>query len=114
MTNVKGRIEFPEDEGPDGKWASRREVARYADEAMFQAVPITEEGEEVKPRVTVIDMTSNPLRKMTAVSALYNGRVGPSTLRRDNPEEALQWVALAGVRDGGRSFPAPLRRWIQD
>ena len=50
MTNVKDWIEFPEDEGPDGKWASRREVARYADEAMFQAVPITEEGEEVTAR----------------------------------------------------------------
>ena len=83
------------------------EVARFADVAMFTAVPLTEEGEEVKPRVTVIDMTSNPLRKMTAVSALYNGRVvhDPSEITQ---EEAME--CLAGY-EGGK-IVAPLE-WIQ-
>ena len=79
------------------------EVARYADEAMFQATPITEEGEEVKPRVTVIDMTSNPLRKMTAVSALYNGRVV------HDPSEITQEEAGPRRMEGRKIIVAPGR-----
>lgn len=71
------------------------EVARFADVAMFTAVPLTEEGERLtEPRVTLIDMTSNPLRKMAAVSELYRGGVyrNPDDISQ---EQALFWLDSA-------------------
>jgi flavin-dependent thymidylate synthase len=52
------------------------EIARYADVAMWTAVPdeMGAQGEDVLPRVTLVSMTYNPLRVMAAVSELYKGR----------------------------------------
>jgi flavin-dependent thymidylate synthase len=49
------------------------EVSKWADEAMYRAVPLAKEGEELKPVVTVVSMTANPLRVMAAVHATYSG-----------------------------------------
>jgi flavin-dependent thymidylate synthase len=51
------------------------EVARYADVAMWKAAPdeMGAEGEDVLPRVTLVSMTTDPLRVMAAASQLYKG-----------------------------------------
>lgn len=77
-------------------------VERYADEAMFRATPLAEDGEEVKPVVTVIDMTANPLRVMAAANEMYAGR--PCT-----PDDISQEMALAFAADCQKSkIVAPL------
>src|SRR5262249_33068232 len=51
------------------------EVRRWADEAMYSATPLVdrEAGELLKPRVTIISMTHNPLRVMAAAAQQYRG-----------------------------------------
>jgi flavin-dependent thymidylate synthase len=74
---------------------SGREVARYADVAMYLAEPLTEEGEQLaEPTVTLLDMTANPLRLMAAVSELYRGGVyrDPAEITK---EQALEWLGSA-------------------
>lgn len=83
-----------------------RQVARYADPAMFTATPLVTEGDEMVPRVTVIDMTSNPLRKMAAVAGLYNGEI-----YRD-PNELSREQAMAAVRDVTLSKIAAPAEWV--
>jgi len=69
-----------------------REIARYADVAMYTAVPI--EASRTEPEVTIIDMTSNPLRKMAAVSELYRGGIyrDPGLI---STEQAMLWLKQA-------------------
>lgn len=127
--------EFPEDEGPEGKWApgadrprkpaGRRFVgpwpdqpgprtdriqnvpARYADVAMYPAPPIAEKGQKVEPRVTLISMTANPLRVAAAVNATYHGGV-----YRD-PSEVPDAEVNALINAARNSkLKAPLE-WIQ-
>lgn len=56
---------------PDGP------VVKWVDEAMYHAEPIIgeEEGQEVRPKVTLINMTNDPLRVMASASELYRGRI---------------------------------------
>lgn len=67
-------------------------VARYADEAMFTAVPLAdEESGPVTPRVTIIEMTRNPLRVIAAASEMYQGR--PVTDVNDiDRRTAMDWL----------------------
>jgi len=60
-----------------------KEVTRWADTAMFEAIP----GPNI-PRVTLVHMTPNPLRVMAAASELYRGRVesDPEVIRRADCE----------------------------
>lgn len=53
------------------------EVARFADVAMFVAEPdeMALENLPVEPRVTLVSMTSNPLRVMAAAAEMYKGHV---------------------------------------
>jgi flavin-dependent thymidylate synthase len=82
-------------------------IVRYADEAMFTAKPLVTEGDEVRPHVTVIDMTSDPLRKITAVAALYHGGIvrDPTTVSREE--------AMATVRGIGLSKIAAPAEWVR-
>jgi flavin-dependent thymidylate synthase len=51
-------------------------VARFADVAMYDRKPMDpDEDGEVRPRVTLISMTVNPLRVMAAACELYRGNV---------------------------------------
>lgn len=82
------------------------QIARYADEAMYEAKPLTEEGETLTPRVTVIDMTYDPLRVVAAVAGLYQGKVL-------TPADIDQQTALATLRGFKRNaLPAPLE-WVR-
>lgn len=82
------------------------DVSKWADEAMFRAAPLAEDGEEVKPVVTVIDMTANPLRVMAAVNEMYKGR--PCT-----PISISQPMALEFAKDCLRSKIAAPLEWCQ-
>ena len=52
---------------------------------------MTKEGEEVRPRVTLVNMTANPLRVIAAASELYQGGVykNPHNISR---EQAMKWI----------------------
>lgn len=86
--------DFPEDKGPDGKWTGRKEIRRWADEAMYFAEPDQSVGVlgHVEPCVTLVSMTQDPLRVMAAATELYRGRVvrDPSEISR---ETAKLWLA---------------------
>jgi len=83
-----------------------KQVSRYADEAMFRAVPLAYEGDEVRPRVAVVSMTEDPLRVAAAVNAMYKGQpLVPGMIDKA--------TALAFAKDAQRSkIKAPLE-WIQ-
>jgi flavin-dependent thymidylate synthase len=76
--------------------------ARYADVAMYTAQPISEDGETVRTKVTIVSMTANPLRVMAAASELYQGGVysDPYLIGRS---KALEW--LDGFRKSKISAP---------
>lgn len=69
-----------------------KEIARFADAAMYVAEPdrMANQGLEVLPQVTLIHQTANPLRVMAAAAELYRGRVvrDPDDV---SEEEALAW-----------------------
>jgi flavin-dependent thymidylate synthase len=78
-------------------------VERYADEAMFRAVPlVAEEGQSVSPSVTLIEMTRNPLRVIAAASEMYQGRPVHDVNDIDRGK-ALSW--LDGFRASKISAP---------
>lgn len=81
-------------------------VEKWADEAMFPAVPLAEPGEEVRPTVQVITMTPNPLRVLASAASMYKGL--PVTPDEINQEEALEY--LDAFRGG--KIVAPLE-WVQ-
>lgn len=82
------------------------EVQRWADVAMYERVPMVSGAEPVRPRVTVLYMTPNPLRVMAAASELYRGSVV-----RD-PNEIDRPTALAWLRDMTKTkLQAPLE-WV--
>jgi flavin-dependent thymidylate synthase len=74
----------------------------WADPAMYRAKPMSEHGDPVRPKVTLISMTPNPLRVMAAASELYQGGVynDPRYIER---EQALNW--LDGFRKSKISAP---------
>jgi len=57
--------------------AKSAEIVRWADRAMYRAEhdPSVAFGEPVTPTVTLVYMTEQPLRVMSAASELYRGRV---------------------------------------
>lgn len=56
--------------------ATGQEIARFADVAMYDRKPLDQDEDgEVRPRVTLISMTPNPLRVMAAACELYRGNV---------------------------------------
>lgn len=82
------------------------DVMRYADEAMFQAVPLVAEGDEVRPRVTIVTMTTDPLRVMAAAWRMYKGDpCVPADISRTMAEEFARDVHLSKIK-------APLE-WCQ-
>lgn len=70
------------------------EVARFADVAMYPAAPdeLAEAGELIRPQVTLVSMTANPVRVMAAASELYAGRVihDPREISRETSERWLR------------------------
>lgn len=68
-----------------------KEVQRWADVAMFSATPLVEKGERVKPRVTIINMTSNPLRVMAAAAEMYKGNPVHDPSHIDH-RTAMMWL----------------------
>jgi flavin-dependent thymidylate synthase len=90
----------------DAEWVSKGDISKWADEAMFQATPLAEEGEPVKPTVTVVTMTDNPLRVMAAVNEMYKGR--PCL-----PSDIDQAKALAFAEDCLKSKIAAPLEWVQ-
>jgi len=55
--------------------AADKQIARFADVAMFEAKPndMASNGEQVEPKVHLVSMTAQPLRTMAAASLLYKG-----------------------------------------
>lgn len=87
----------------EGEYTRGTQVVRYADEAMYRATPLTEPGEPVTPRVTLVSMTANPLRVMAAASQLYKGDVV------HNPDEIPVELARAAFHDMTKTtLQAPL------
>jgi flavin-dependent thymidylate synthase len=70
------------------------QVSNYADPAMFTAVPIAEKGEPVKPTVSLVSMTANPLRVMAAMNGIYQGRPinDPTTMSKADCMAAFKAV----------------------
>jgi len=70
------------------------EVARFADVAMYHAAEAERaedgDGEAALPRVTLVQMTRNPLGTMAAASELYRGTVCPSPVV--NRMVAEEWL----------------------
>jgi flavin-dependent thymidylate synthase len=88
-----------EDQIPEAATA----VERYADEAMFRAVPLVlTEGQTVRPEVTLIEMTRNPLRVIAAASEMYRGNPVPDPNEIDRGT-ALKW--LDGFKQSKISAP---------
>jgi flavin-dependent thymidylate synthase len=67
------------------------EIQRWSDVAMFEAEPdvLAADGEDVRPQVTLISMTPNPLRVMAAASEMYRGKPvrDPVRISRTKAEE---------------------------
>lgn len=81
------------------------EVERWGDVSMYAATPLPDvgPGEPVKPRATLVYMTSDPLRVMAAAAELYRGNVVGS------PGEVSKTTALAWLRDMTKTeLQAPL------
>ena len=73
--------------------AKGAEVARFADVAMYDRKPLDmDEDGELRPRVTLIGMTGNPLRVMAAACELYRGNVihNPNDIDVD---KAMFWLS---------------------
>ena len=49
------------------------DIQKWADRAMYEAVPTSEDGEEVRPTVTLLFMTPDPLGAIAAASEMYRG-----------------------------------------
>lgn len=66
-------------------------VEKWADPAMYRAAPMVEDGNPIRPQVTLVSMTQNPLRVMAAASEMYSGHVirDPSSISRAVAEAAL-------------------------
>lgn len=101
MTTGDGSSIFEQMDGkitnPERKWA---------DEAMFPAVPLAQDGELIKPTVTLLSMTPNPLRVMAAVNQMYKG--DPV----QDPDDVPQRMALETLRDMQRTkLQAPME-WV--
>jgi flavin-dependent thymidylate synthase len=83
----------------------RKEVARYADVAMYDAEPdpVAANGGPVEPTVRLVSMTHSPLRTMAAAAELYAGRVV------DDPWDVTRETALKWFDDMTRTkLQAPL------
>ena len=94
---------FDPSHNEEGEYVRGTQVVRYADEAMYRATPLTEPGEPVTPRVTLVSMTANPLRVMAAASQLYKGDVV------SNPDEIPVELARAAFHDMTKTtLQAPL------
>jgi flavin-dependent thymidylate synthase len=74
---------------------------------MYAASPIMQDNGQIRPRVTVVDMTARPLQVFAAVSELYRGGIYPDP-REVTREQAMEWYHGALV---ARGLPAPLE-WV--
>jgi len=69
-----------------------KEIRKWADEAMYTAEPLSSAfGEPVRPHVTLVSMTDQPLRVMAAASELYQGGVYSDPLNITK-EQAIKWL----------------------
>jgi flavin-dependent thymidylate synthase len=82
------------------------DISKWADEAMFRAAPLAAEGEEVRPTVSVVDMTRNPLKVMAAPWLGYRGKFVL-------PEEVTDEEARAFAADALKSKIAAPLEWCQ-
>lgn len=79
------------------------QVQKWADEAMYSAAPIADDGELVEPKVTLVSMTPNPLRVIAAGAQMYRGDVV------DDPSEIPISIAQQDFHDMSRTtLKAPL------
>jgi flavin-dependent thymidylate synthase len=71
-----------------------KEIAQYADVAMYDAAPNigAQQGGLVEPRVHLVSMTAQPLRVMAAASELYAGRIVTDPFSVSDTT-ALRWLA---------------------
>ena len=73
-----------------------KEIARWGDEAMFEAEPDETASDygTVRPRVTLVYMTPNPLRVMAAANLMYTGAIrrSPLDVTREEAERAFKIV----------------------
>lgn len=78
-------------------------MQRWADVAMWQS-PIdrmAERGELVRPQVTLLSMTPQPLQVMAAAAALYRGEIRRS-VQTVTIEESLHWLKQAMTSRGSQ------------
>lgn len=69
-----------------------KQVARWADVAMYPAAPAPRDRETnlVQPRVTLVGMTDHPLQRLAAAARLYEGVV-VRDYRQISQSTALRW-----------------------
>jgi flavin-dependent thymidylate synthase len=64
-----------------------KEVQKWADRAMWEAVPTNTTTEPVKPKVTLVSITPDPLGEVASAALMYVGR--PATLETVTHEDRI-------------------------
>lgn len=79
-----------------------KEVARYADVAMYKAEAMESGEYGVQPKVTIINATPNPLRTMAAATGMYSGHVirDPYNVTEGEAREALADMTKTALKAG--------------
>jgi flavin-dependent thymidylate synthase len=89
------------------EYQGKKEVVRWADEAMYKAEPTEKaEGGDIVPRVTLLYMTPDPLRKLASAARLYEGVVV------HDPEEITVSMASRWFSDMSKTVLAMPLEWI--
>jgi flavin-dependent thymidylate synthase len=79
-----------------------KDVARYADVAMYKAQPMDHEFGEVLPKVTLVSATPAPLRTMAAATGMYSGKVvdNPYLVSQEDARTALDDMTKTALKAG--------------
>jgi len=79
-----------------------KEIARYADVAMYKAEDMEQGEYGVEPKVTIISATPNPLRTMTAATMMYSGHVvrDPYDVTEGEARTALEDMTKTALKAG--------------
>lgn len=80
-----------------------KRLQKWADKAMFEAVPTNTDGEPVEPSVKLISLTPDPLGVIAAAARMYEGKPVDDGWGSDYPNtENPQGAFLLGVTDAER------------
>jgi flavin-dependent thymidylate synthase len=85
-----------------GVYLVSTDMERWADKAMYSAVPMRQGDRGVQPIVTLVNATSMPLRSMAAATDMYSGHVTrkPGEVPREVAEAALEDMTRTVLKAG--------------